>query len=233
MATATDARKIVPRGSSAATAKRVVVEDDAATISRVEIRPTQKDPDFIENLRRAAKAAGVPMTDFGRDAINEAIERQKAGVAIKGSIDWSQIGTNQFRAKFLAKAPCGDWREAIETAGEFVFSQDVADSLEARPGDIVVLADGQSMEGAGIPDGALLLMRPLQNHARPARNDVALVQIQDSNGNYDSTIKRWIKSGQTPAEVVLHDGDGDLHRIPNDTIEVRAVAVARGLVTRI
>lgn len=138
-------------------------------------------------------------------------------------------GTDSFRAKFLTKAPCGDWKEAIDFASDYVLSADVAHSLEARSDDVVVQADGDSMEDARIHDGDLVLMRPLQDGRRPVRGEITLVQIIRKNGECEGMIKRWMRS----EPVELHNGKGEAVSIPKDTVEIKAVAVARGLIARL
>jgi SOS-response transcriptional repressor LexA len=143
--------------------------------------------------------------------------------------DPAMIGTDNFRARYLAKPPCGPWREAIDLASDYVLSANVADTLEARDGDVIVQADGESMEGAGINDGALLLMRPVPEGRRPARGEIALVQIMRGDGDCESTLKRWM--GGEPLR--LEDGTGEPLLLPPDVTEVRAVAVARGVISRL
>jgi hypothetical protein len=199
---------------------------------KFEFRASQKDPETVLQIREASALLKVDMSDFAREAVKAAYDRVKAGQPIGGGLDYSMIGTNQFRAKFLAKAPCGDWKEAVDLASSFVLSQDTADFLEARETDVVVMADGESMDGAGIEDGSLLLMRPLANHARPTRGEITLVQIIDEDGDCESTIKRCHRWGNAPNEIVLHDGEGNPFPLPPNTREVKAVAVSRGLITR-
>ena len=141
----------------------------------------------------------------------------------------ADAGTDSTRVRFLAKAPCGDWREAVDLAGNFTLSLDVANALEANPGDVVVQADGDSMEGARIYDGDLVLMRPLADGRRPARGEITLVQVIRKDGSCDAMIKRWQKSDP----LQLLDGEGKAVPIPKDTKEVRPVAVARGLIARL
>jgi SOS-response transcriptional repressor LexA len=141
----------------------------------------------------------------------------------------ADIGTDSLRLKRLSKVPCGDWREAIESADSYTLSPDVEHSLEAREGDVIVPAEGDSMEGARIFDGDQVLMRPLPDGVNPRRKEIALVQVFRKNGQCEGTIKRWVKSN--PPE--LEDGNGKPFPLPKDVQEVRAVAVARGLIARL
>jgi SOS-response transcriptional repressor LexA len=170
------------------------------------------------NLRKVQ--TGVPIST----QIRRAVEREIAGEAHP-----AMAGVDSLRIKRLTRVPCGDWREAIDTASPYVLSPDVKRSLEAQEGDLVVPAEGSSMEGARIFDGDEVLMRPLHEGQRPRRGDITLVQIIRKNGECEGTIKRWIKS----EPVVLHDGDDKVFSLPKDVVEVKAVAVGRGLIARL
>lgn len=141
----------------------------------------------------------------------------------------AMAGVDSFRAKFLTKAPCGDWKEAVEHAGDYVLSRDVAATLEAREGDVVVQTEGDSMEGARIFDGDLLLMRPLQEGRRPARGEITLVQVFHRDGACEAMIKRWMKS----EPVQLEDGAGKSIALPKNIQRIKPVAVARGMIARL
>jgi hypothetical protein len=144
-------------------------------------------------------------------------------------VDPALAGIDSFSARFLTQAPCGPWQEAIEQAVAFELSNDVAEELEARDGDVIVRAVGQSMEGAGIFDGALVLMRPLLGHRQPRAGEIALVQRIDVDGNCEGMIKRW-HGGEPP---VLKDGASDVIEIPAGTRQILPVAVARGVISRL
>lgn len=162
--------------------------------------------------------------------------KKAAELLIEGRVGThpADVGLGDFRAKFLTKAPAGPWREAVDLAGEFLLSQDVADELEARDGDVVVRVMGESMEGAGIPNGSLLLMRTLPEGRQPLPDEVALVQAIDESGEYWSTIKYWCAPRATNSKLPqLKDGNKRDYDWPPDTSEVMAVAVARGIIGRI
>lgn len=167
----------------------------------------------------AATAANMTFSDFAREALDIHMGRRQA-------ID---AALESFRVPMLGRPPAGPWREAIDEQRNYVLSSDVADTLEARKGDIMIEVDGESMEGAGIPNGSLLLLRPLQEGRLPRRGQTTLVQILRDGEVYESTVKTWI--GGEP--VVLHDGNGHEVQLPEGTIEVRPVAVARGMITQL
>jgi SOS-response transcriptional repressor LexA len=168
-------------------------------------------------LRAHSDETGYPLADLIRRAIASYLDPASSPHAAPDAPDES-------RHRFLTSAPCGPWEEALERAGTFTLSRDVAEELGAREGDVVVRAVGQSMSGAGIPDGALLLMRPLANNRPPRTGRVALVQIVSKTDEYLGTIKRWMK------EEVLHDGDGKPLSIPAGTKEIKPIAESVGLI---
>jgi hypothetical protein len=141
----------------------------------------------------------------------------------------SALETGSTTLKFLAKAPCGDWREAIDLGESFTLSPQVAGELEAMETDVIVRAAGHSMEGARIHEGDLILMRPLTNGKNPRRNQITLVQVKRVDGTYESMIKHWIPGEPLPT---LHDGDGKAVSLGDDVERVDAVAVAQGMIAR-
>ena len=124
---------------------------------------------------------------------------------------------------------CGGLRAAIEHAGDFVLSVDVANELEARATDVIVRAVGEAMEEAGIPDGAMVLMRPLSAGKLPLPNEITLVEIVNQDGNCRGVIRCW-HPGEPPR---LTDGKGNVLTLPEGTVEVRPVAVARGVIAQL
>lgn len=134
------------------------------------------------------------------------------------------------RVPVLGHAPCGPFREVVaEVDAHHLLSDATAEWLEAGPRDVFIVCDGQSMEGAGIPNGALLMLRPLPPGGRPQSGEIVLIQLLDHEGNCTSTIKRWI----TSQPLTLHDGEGAPVELPSNLREAIPVAVARGIVSRI
>lgn len=177
---------------------------------------------WMEEFREAARVAGEDMAEFARVSIERRVKGESDSFDPANAL-------NMTRHKFLAKAPAGTWLEALESAGYFTLSEDIAEELEARDGDVIVRVMGESMEGAGIHDHSLLLMRPLTDNRQPRRGEVALVQIGDTNEEYWGTIKHWAP-GNPPA---LTDGNGDAYPFPDNVKEVKAVAVARGIISQL
>ena len=162
-------------------------------------------------------AAGTKVPALVRQAVAAFLDPATQPVLIE------EPGGGSVRLKFLTAAPAGPWTEALDHAGEFILSRHVADELSVREGDVVVRALGHSMEGAGIPDRALLVMRPLANNRPPRRGTVALVQIVTGE-EYQATIKKWI----SPTE--LRDGNDAVFALPAKTREIVAIAEAVGVV---
>jgi SOS-response transcriptional repressor LexA len=197
----------------------------ARKTERFEFKAPEK---LIAEFREAANGQQMDMADFARAAIAAAIERVQGGQTIAGEVDLANLETDSFRAAYLSRVPCGPLREALDTGSSFTISRDTADELEVREGDFWVRAEGESMEGAGIQDGFLILMRPLDNRP-PRRGEIVLVQFFDEDGDvYQATVKRW--NGDNPLR--LKDGQGDDFEVPEGR-EYKAVAVARGVVGRV
>ena len=136
----------------------------------------------------------------------------------------------QSRLRFLTRAPASPYQDAIEHAGDFVLSRAVADYYDVGDQDVIVGVQGESLEPA-IPDGALLIMRPVTAHRQPVRGEVVLVQMWDAEGNYKSTLKRF--SGMDGATPRLVDGSGvDFEAMPG-AVGFACVAVAKGIMARL
>jgi SOS-response transcriptional repressor LexA len=193
---------------------------------RFEFKAEEK---LIAAFREAANAQQMDMADFARASIDAAIKRVQGGQPIEGETDWANAAvSDSFRAPYLSRVPCGPIKEAIETGAAVTISADTADELEVRDGDFWVRAEGESMEGAGIQDGFLILMRPLDGRP-PRRGEITLMQFIDESGDvYQSTVKSW--NGDNPLRLL--DGQGDDFEVPEGK-EYRAVAVARGVLGRL
>jgi len=60
------------------------------------------------------------------------------------------------------------------------------DLLDMRPGDFLLRVRGDSMKGAGIYDGDIIAVRPIQHE--PRNGEIALVLVPGEN---TATLKRW------------------------------------------
>lgn len=129
----------------------------------------------------------------------------------------------------LGTAPCGPLQEAIDAAHDFEISRDIANVLQAVPGDLVIKALEDSMEGAGIYDGMLVVMSPLAARVDPPRDKIALVQVVVDGLVYKSTIKRWKKRLPNNG-ALLWDGNDEPYALPEDTEQVIPVATVKGVI---
>lgn len=154
------------------------------------------------------------------------------GVA-RGQIQISSApiaGTDQFRAPLLPKVPCGPWGEAQEVNKAFTISAATADELGARDGDLFIEANGDSMKGVGIMDGAIVLIRPYTRSADA--KDIALIECGGEDVEPEYTLKRWMGEPSPGKPAVLLDGNGDPFEIPKGRV-ARPVARVLGVVSRI
>ncbi|MBW3637987.1 MAG: hypothetical protein KY445_16205 [Armatimonadetes bacterium] len=178
------------------------------------------EPSLRKELEEFSVATGEEMSEIARRAIKNEINPRPLAV------DLANAATDSFRAPYLSRVPCGPLKEAIDTGDSFTLSADTADELETRDGDFLCRAEGESMLGAGIQDGFMVLMRPLDGRP-PKRGEVCLIQFFDEEGAvYQATIKRWEGQGK------YTDGQGEPFEGP-EGYEARAVAVARGVLGRI
>lgn len=122
--------------------------------------------------------------------------------------------------RLLTTAPCGPWTEALDTSKSFHVGADVCEALGIKDTDVLVKAKGDSMVGADIPDGCLLVMRPLNGEVPPS-GSVCLIQVQCNDGRCEATIKKW-RNRKT--DFALVDGGNREVWLPSDAIEMRAIA---------
>ena len=136
---------------------------------------------------------------------------------------WSEQGTDQYRAPLLMGLPCGPWKEGLESDQTLSLSKDVHVFLEILDGDIFATTAGDSMEGAGILDGDVVVLRPLAGKT-PRRGEIVQVNIRTEGGENVSTLKRWDGlKGNIPN---LLDGNDQDYALPEGAIEVTPMARA-------
>ncbi len=183
-------------------------------------RPIGFDAGVNDTLEEMAVQQGTTVPELVRSAVN-----QWLSPAAPPSSD-----VNNFRAPYLSAVPCGPWDDAINSGESFVISEDVADVLEAQDGDIWCSANGQSMEGAGIQDGFVVLLRPYGKYA-PRRGEIVLVQAFPEGEEPLGTIKRF--NGMDGTKPKLLDGEDKEYQLPPNTTKVEFVARAVGVVGRL
>lgn len=135
-----------------------------------------------------------------------------------------------FTAPYIGAIPCGPWNPTEPGHERFTVSTEVADELEARDGDWWFRAAGDSMIGAGILDGSLVLVRPYDGKP-PRRGDVVAVQIADEAGEVVGTFKRF--DGQNGDVPKLLDGNDDVFDLPDGARVAAVLARGVGVVSRL
>lgn len=134
-------------------------------------------------------------------------------------------------APVIGSAICGSFDEVLaDSETSYNVSADIAKELDLHAGDVFVRARGDSMTGVGISDGSLVTLEILPAGRNPRNGEIALVQIERPNGDYESCLKRWTTKGGV---VVLLDGDDKAIELPSDMISMKAIGVARSFIARV
>lgn len=118
----------------------------------------------------------------------------------------------------LGAIPAGPLSEAIAEADEIIEPEHV---LPWREGDFLLRVQGDSMEGDGILNGDMLLLRP---NTEPKRGEIAAVLIGDT---HETTLKHVYHE---KASIILRASNPKYPDItvPADTVKI--AGVFRGLV---
>lgn len=135
------------------------------------------------------------------------LELGRRGLAVMGSI------------------PAGPLQEALQTSGEFI--ERLEQALPFQEGDFLLKVRGESMTGAGIHDGDLVLIRP-DVDIRPG--EICAVCIGD---NYEATLKRVWLNAKGSGGVRLQAANPDYPDQEYPLGSVRIVGVMRGLLRSI
>jgi repressor LexA len=94
----------------------------------------------------------------------------------------------------------------------------VEDILPARAGDYLLEVDGDSMEGAGLLPGMLLLIRP---EAEPAPGEICAVWVDGEGG----TLKRvWVEGEEV--RLVPENPAYTERRVPAESVRIQGVLIA-------
>lgn len=124
----------------------------------------------------------------------------------------------------LQDVPCGPFEEAIaDNPSRLVFNGDWKRELGILDDDLLVYAHGQSMEGAHITDGALLVIERIPTHRRPPEGKPALIQIH-YDGKAECTIKNYHTKNGKP---LLRDGDGKEVKLPAHVEKLDVIGVVK------
>ena len=176
------------------------------------INDYSRDHDESPSARQIAAATGIPRTT---------LQRMLMTLADRGVVDYDgetvvtemsvKINNETTPVGIIGSIPCGNLSLEEETVEEIVR---LPVSLVGK-GDLFMLhARGDSMTGAGIDDGDLVLIRK-QEEAYPGDIVVAYVE---GEGN---TLKRYRKSGNT---VFLHPENPKYPDIPVTDCRIQGVA---------
>jgi SOS-response transcriptional repressor LexA len=131
------------------------------------------------------------------------------------------IGLHQF-----SSVPCGPWKDVLEEARPYFLPKDMAEVLGAQEGDWLLPCRGQSMREAGIPDGGLVVMHPLDG-TPPESGAIILCCVEREGGQWLSTIKYFYRDAKGRPE--LRDGKLQPYHLPPDAKELHPLAILVGV----
>lgn len=117
-------------------------------------------------------------------------------------------------------APCGPFAEVVEGTEPFTINEEVADFLEADTEDSLFQVEGESMIGAGIVDGAMVVVRPYGNK-RPVRRDIVFIQYRNEQDEWKATVKRF-DGGDLNAPRLLNGAEESVE-LPEEARDVAIV----------
>ena len=120
----------------------------------------------------------------------------------------------------LGTVPAGPMREALSQCDTVI---DEGDLLRHRPGDFLLVVDGDSMIGDGIMPGDKVLLRP---DVQVKEREIAAVQVGD---DYRATLKH-VHFGPGRSKLTLAASNPKYRPIIVASAEVRVAGVYRGLV---
>lgn len=188
--------------------------------------PTKLSENLLSRLKERKAKTRVPVTA----QIRRAIERE-----LSGEFDTAPMSIepdealNQVRLPYLNEVPCGPWDEAAPDENQsFALSRDVALEMNAQPDDFAIRSKGESMKARGIPDHAIMIVRPLRGTQTPRRDEIVVMQIILEGEKYQGTVKVWRADGSPPK---LEDGDGKAFEYPAGVVGARATGIVIGVVS--
>ena len=166
------------------------------------------------SARQIAAGTGIPRTTLQRmlrtmaengliDYDGETIVTE---LAIKTSDEMTSVG-------IIGSIPCGNLALEEEAVEEIV---QLPVSLFGKGNLFLLHASGDSMTGAGIDDGDLVLIRKTEE----AQNGDIVVAFVEGEGN---TLKRYRKYGHT---IFLHPENPKYRDIPLKDCKIQGVAVS-------
>ena len=173
-------------------------------------RDNQRSP----SARQIAAGTGIPRTT---------LQRMLRTMAENGQIDYdgetvvtelsNKRDDNSTPVGIIGSIPCGNLALEEEAVEEIV---NLPVSLFGKGNLFLLHASGDSMTGAGIDDGDLVLIRKQEE----ARNGDIVVAYMEGEGN---TLKRYRKYGST---VFLHPENPKYRDIPLKDCRIQGVAIS-------
>ena len=166
------------------------------------------------SARQIAAGTGIPRTT---------LQRMLRTMAENGRIDYdgetvvtelsNKRDDNSTPVGIIGSIPCGNLALEEEAVEEIV---NLPVSLFGKGNLFLLHASGDSMTGAGIDDGDLVLIRKQEE----ARNGDIVVAYVEGEGN---TLKRYRKYGST---VFLHPENPKYRDIPLKDCRIQGVAIS-------
>ena len=158
------------------------------------------------HLRKLEAAGFVSLTSGGR-GVPLQIELTERGERHGRARPWPRLG----------KIPAGPITDVQAQADDFVAT--LPDLVpEMRPGDYLLVVEGESMRDAGLLPGMTLVMRP---DVVPTERDVCSVHVE-GEGN---TLKHVVDEGAF-VRLVARNVDYPDQRVPTGSVAVQGVLVA-------
>lgn len=159
---------------------------------------------------------------FNRPRLDTYIEDNDYDVLTKnGTLDAKEVirdvarrAANALVLRYFDNVPCGMWQFAEDGNEYYELSGDEVARLGARQTDIVVNTKGASMVGLGIPESAIILMRPVGRDGEVARpGQICLMETMTAEDQSVGMIKKWM--GEDDKGTDLRDGKNKRVALPN------------------
>jgi len=127
------------------------------------------------------------------------------------------IEEDSYSLPVFYNVPCGPWTAISEGAERFIINEETALFLEVDDGDALFQTRGESMLEAGIPDGALVAVRPYGRKS-PLPRHIVYVQYLTADEEWKGTVKFLdVMDGDRPR---LSNAKGEPFPIPDDATQV-------------
>ena len=167
---------------------------------------------YAPTMGEIAEGTGIPKTTVHR-YLSDMRAEGRVNLTGHRTLSFSDTGTSSVRVPVLGAVSCGVPKFAEENIEEYVR---LPSSLFGDGDFYFLRAKGDSMIGAGIDDGDLVLVRR-QDTARPGQIAVALVDDE-------ATLKRFYPEPEK-RRVRLHPENPELEDIYVDGCAVQGIAV--------